>query len=659
MKNDILTQNLPTRFVFSESLYSGFEPYWNPYINFGTPQYGDMNNGFWNPVQWLIGSTSRYSIYSITLEEMFYVLIGGWGIYLVAKEFFHKDIALITGLTYMCCGYLTGHLQFLCWVTGTAYFPYVLLYFIRINKAPIVKNFLLGGISVFFFLASTHPGLVIGAAYFFAFLLLAIFFNRKNFFAKYYHPKIFQINFLFLCISCVLSMVVIYSNLDVLQHISRGSKVSLEQSLWHPTTLQSYISLFLPLPVHKSGFFNTDISMRNAYIGIAHLAGLVFLFRSLKRRLIFWIIIPLLFFVLLSSGGYFKMLAWKFIPLTGFVRLNGEFTYFVTLILLFCGASGMQQIFNNKKNILLPRFLTGLLIFCGVTMLIAIGGILITHSSITFRNIVFIHLKDFIHFVVDYTSFWDLLLVQAIIQAITIFLLKKHHIRPAKVFLILCSNLIVCTWLTLPFTGLGNMSKKDVQTVIDVFPRGIGVQPLLAINEATYIKPLDDNQFLLISSYSKKIGHPRPDQYPVQLNNSLRFYNDSVLYNFIKTQSYLFLSTDTINSSRTNFDSTHISVIKSGPGYIKCIVKNDVYSWLTLLQNNYPFWKVKIDGRTVNHFTGFKTFITLPVAKGEHTIEFSFKPVLLKGILWINLLFIFVAIIICITPHWGQLKIFK
>jgi len=27
LKNDILTQNLPTRFVFGESLYSGFEPY--------------------------------------------------------------------------------------------------------------------------------------------------------------------------------------------------------------------------------------------------------------------------------------------------------------------------------------------------------------------------------------------------------------------------------------------------------------------------------------------------------------------------------------------------------------------------------------------------------------------------------------------------------
>src|SRR4029079_2811183 len=111
LKNDILTQNLPTRFVFGESLYSGFEPFWNPFINYGIPQYGDMNNGFWNPLQWLIGSTTGYNIYTISVEEVFYIMAGGWGIYLTAKEMFRKDIALLTALAYICCGYLTGHLQ--------------------------------------------------------------------------------------------------------------------------------------------------------------------------------------------------------------------------------------------------------------------------------------------------------------------------------------------------------------------------------------------------------------------------------------------------------------------------------------------------------------------------------------------------------------------
>ena len=124
IKNDLITQNLPTRFVISESLYSGYFPWWNPYINFGNPQYGDMNGGYWNPFLWLIAKTWGYNIWSITLEEMFYVLIGGYGIYALCKEMsFTKFTAIIAGLSYMSSGYILGHLQHFVWITGTAFFP--------------------------------------------------------------------------------------------------------------------------------------------------------------------------------------------------------------------------------------------------------------------------------------------------------------------------------------------------------------------------------------------------------------------------------------------------------------------------------------------------------------------------------------------------------
>ena len=38
------------KFSASESIHSGHLPLWNPYINFGLPQYGDMSSGYWNPV---------------------------------------------------------------------------------------------------------------------------------------------------------------------------------------------------------------------------------------------------------------------------------------------------------------------------------------------------------------------------------------------------------------------------------------------------------------------------------------------------------------------------------------------------------------------------------------------------------------------------------
>src|ERR1700693_1781045 len=86
LKNDLITQNLPARYFISESLYSGYFPWWNPYIHFGIPQYGDMNNGFWNPFLWITAKIFGYNIWTITFVEMFYILIGGWGIYKVLRE---------------------------------------------------------------------------------------------------------------------------------------------------------------------------------------------------------------------------------------------------------------------------------------------------------------------------------------------------------------------------------------------------------------------------------------------------------------------------------------------------------------------------------------------------------------------------------------------
>lgn len=659
LKNDLISQNLPTRFVFSEGLYSRFEPFWNPYLLYGSPQYGDMNNGFWNPVQWFIGSTFGYNIYTITFEELFYILIGGWGIYKVAKEFFTKDVAILTGLVYMCCGYLTGHLQYLCWITGTGYFPLVLLYFIRINKNPVIRNFLLGGISVFLFVASTHPGLIIGAAYFFAFALFVIYFNRKEILKELYHRNFWLINFSFILISSILSIVVIYSNIEVLNYISRGSKVSLTETLMTPTSLQSYLSIFLPLPVHKTNFFQTDIAMRNVYIGIAHLLGLVYIAKISSKKTILTFGLPLLFFILLSAGSYFKIFAWKFLPFLGFVRLNGEFTYFVVLLFLLYGSAGIHLLLKKKISWSSTASFH-LLLFTFATSVLSIILLFITKSSIVFaNNSNYSSLKDIIKSLIDNTSIWDLLLVQSIIQIATIWFFRKFLNKKSFVGFILCLNFIVITWLTLPFTGLGMMSKKEVQAIIDKFPKGIQPQPLVSINNADYITPPDESQFLLIASYSKKIGSTMPDQYPVQLRTNDAFIDDKNLYGFIKNQSYIFLSDDTTVNTRTNFGSSNIQVQQSGPGLIKCKVINNDFQWLTLLQNNYKYWEVKIDGKLVPHYTGFKTFISLPIEKGQHEVEFRFNANPIKRLAWINLFLLLAAIPFAIYPRTGRRKLFK
>ena len=636
LKNDLLTQNLPTRFVISESLSSGYFPWWNPYIHYGIPQYGDMNNGFWNPFMWLIANTVGYSLYSITWEEMFYLLLGGWGIYKLIKDFFYKETALLIGLSYLCCGYAVGHLQHFIWITGLAFFPYLLVFLLRSYKNPVLKNFIGCGISSFFFLSSTHPGLIIGAAYFYIFLLVFIYLFRNSLTKDLYSKKFWLINLTLLLIAGLGSIVVIVSNLDVLRYISRGTKISLDETLLNPTTLQSYISLLFPLPVHRSNFFNTDISMRNVYGGMGLLFGSIMYLKNTNRKIVLYSLLPLLFFVLLASGGWFKTIAWNILPFIGYVRMNGEFTYFVMLILFFIAAAGLNDVLKNKSlQRQVVKFCNGLLALSVFAALAGVISIIITRSSI-FYSVNQNSGKAFIRSLLEDLSFADLLVMQALLIVITSLVIKKYRTNLSAIACIVCLNLVVTTWLCLPFTGLGMKSRMEMQQVIESFPKGIQNQELVPVNQTKFIEPVNKREFVMLASYSKKIGHPFPEDYPVQLNSSIQYFGDSSLTIFINQQAWLFLCADTTLNTLTDFSASSITVLKNGPGKISCNVNNKGYNYLVLLQNNHPHWNVYSDGKKINHFTAFKTFIATPMSEGAHMIEFEFNPVPIKTALWIS-----------------------
>lgn len=679
IKNDLITQNLPTRFVISESLYSGYFPWWNPYIYFGIPQYGDMNGGYWNPFLWLIARTTGYGIWTITLEEMFYVLMGGWGIYLLCKEQRASlNTAILTGLSYMCCGYIQGHLQHFCWITGTVAFPYVLLYFIRVHKFPLLKNYLKGGLFAFLFVSATHPGLIIGSIYFFLFLVAGIYCLRKGLFRHLWHPKFLQVTGLFLLISMLLSLIVIVSDVDVLGHIARGHKVSLAQSLLAPTTFPSYLSLLFPLAVQASGIFHTDISMRNTFIGLLPLCFFILFCLTTPKKGLLMTVSALLFFILLSAGGLFKTFAWHYLPFTGHVRLNGEFSYFVTLILLLAGAAGFESYQRNdrykEKGLQLLRWLQGI---CLAALVLSTCLILFGHSSIFYEGAPSGQgYKEQIKWIVDHLHFADLLWCQSLIQLITLTGIRRYYqgaagttdrdslspTSPATsaavspVLLIAILNGVLISWLTLPFTGLGKASKANRQELISRFPKGIHAPEQQPLNTTLYLDSSYARDLVLLGSYSKKIGYIK-EGYPVLLNTTLTFLKDPALVSFIRSQSYLFLSKDTVIGTQTDFDSSRIHLRQFGPGRLKAVVDNKGYQYLTFLQNDYPYWKVSVNGEVVAHFTGFNTFLTIPLSRGLQEVEFYFDPTPIRTALIVHGLILTVTLLLLWNKKTRNLRL--
>jgi len=387
--------------------------------------------------------------------------------------------------------------------------------------------------------------------------------------------------------------------------------------------------------------------------------GLFFCFKNTNRKIIFFCLFPLLFFMLLASGGWFKTFAWHALPLTGFVRINGEFTYFVLLILFLLSSAGLYSLLqkDNYLQLLITPIKWLLIVFLS-TALISLITIIITKSSFVFTSSNTAG-KYFIKSLFENLSFADLLLIQSLIGVFIVWLIKKYKFNYAASVLILCINLIITTWFCLPFTGLGMKSKKEMQELINSSPKGIQLQELTPVTKTKLITPVDKREYVMLSSFSKKIGNPEIEDYPVQLNSNAAFFNDSILTGFINQQAWLFLSSDTLVNAFTNFDSSAIKVIENGPGKIKCSIHNSGFKFLVLLQNNYPHWQVSMDGKEVKHSTAFKTFISVPVTDGNHIIEFNFNPKPIRTVLQINIATLVLLLFLLSIKNTRNRRLFK
>jgi hypothetical protein len=276
------------------------------------------------------------------------------------------------------------------------------------------------------------------------------------------------------------------------------------------------------------------------------------------------------------------------------------------------------------------------MLFFLLAFFIAIGGILFTRHTaygITNKGSLFEKIKA----IVQQLNFWHLLLISTALQLFFTFLYKKYFFKKGLLLIAVAVHLVLLAWLTLPFTGLGFMPRKKVQHIISSMPEGIFKPYQQSINTNTYISARYDSIIGSAAFYSKQIGYPAQPYYPVILTPTEAFYADSNVVPFINNQSYLFLTSDTTVKAVTNYDSAKIKVVEYTPAFIKAKVLNEQFTYLIFLQNNYPRWKVLVDGRPITHFTAFKTFIGIPLPKGTHEVIYQFDTRSLQMVLYINI----------------------
>ena len=624
MKNDAFSDNFPNKFFFSEAIHSGFLPLWNPYLNFGFPVYADPGFAFWNPVTWFFGAVVGYNAYTLTIEVLLYIYIAGITMYRLGRYFnFTSAAAIAVASMYMCSGFFTGELQHINFLTSAAFLPFLLHRFLILSDKPGYKNAFLTSIAYFLVFAGGHPAVPIGTVYFLiSFSISIVIFNkeiRKNL------KVLLKYQFLSLFIFILLFSPAMYSYLSIIHQYARGESLNQLNETMYGFSPTSYLSFLYPFAAVKDASFLTDdLSMRNAFFSVAGF-GLVLCQLKNKNYVIRSLFVCSSISLILSSGGYVKAVLYAHLPFMTFIRTNGEFRIFGILCFCIIAGFGLNDLQINTQNIYF-RFRKIIRILLLISLSIFFFALIKSISSLPhFSGVDLKTPVSAIKAFIDNLTFYNALCISAAIQCCILLLLFFVKADLKRMTFIIIADLIINSIAYLPFSGVGTVTLAEIQKVYNAGKKGIVVPPLIAIKNIDTFSVRTAGLAGSESFYNKKIGITKLTGYPSYFSNTDTYFKNS-LSGAINNLPYVFLKkniADFIND--TNYRDRTLTVDFFSPQKIHFTVNASGQDSLIFLQNYYTFWRASVDGKSTAVNKTFITFMSVPVNKGHHQIEFYYE----------------------------------
>lgn len=667
LKNDMFTGYLPPRFMMSEAITSNQLPLWNPYISFGLPFYGDMSSSYWSPLTWLIAASVGYTPYTLTIEALAYILTSGVGMYFLCGNFVRNNyIRISIALCFMSNGYIVGHLQHINWLSGAAFLPWCLWALEKLHREKNLKSVILSGLFFYLLISSSHPGITIGAVYFFTAYVIA---HLLSDYSKTGKPgvlkkiKIYSILILFLLL---LSAGLIVGFTDIIPHFDRNEAVDLSLSLNQNTNIKSWISFLLPFStVSGDNFFKNDPAYRNVYFGLVPFVFLITsLFFSKTKQQLFYLVTGS-FFLILSLGGDVKLYASKILPFLGYVRVNAEFRIFTILCFCIMAAIFFERHIDNKNTaperlkaciISITTVLLGLLLFGIISLIQGKESVLHffqeTHQYFTTREVV----KQLL----DSISFYDSIIIQSVLQIIFLFFLLKAVMRGQirKILFISAIDIVLATLLNIPFTGVGKTPVSTISAILKKSPEGIPVPRLSPIKNNDTITIPEVKLIGDWSYYGKQPGVKKPINYPIKLINNYVYFNEVVRDTNLSVINMPFLFiTDEISEPKLKL-SKEISkenIISYKTGEMEVKINTDTACYLVMLQNHYPHWYYMSRNKLLPVEKAGINFIGVPLKKGQNHVTLIFRPTGVKIALYFSCAFFFFLIFIISVPRINRI----
>jgi hypothetical protein len=619
----------------------------------GYPLHADMQSGAWNPLIWIIGYTTNYSLAAFHYELMFYLAMGGIGFYYLGRDLgWNKYTALLIGFAYEFSGPILDSMQFSAFVSSACYIPFVFLFFRRtLNQQQPTVNAVLTALFFYLLFTGGYPAFFIISFYILVVFLLHAFFSstQKLAFAK----KLILPLGIFLSIFILLSLPALLSFVNHLKFIERGNKQGLDFLLENSMPPSCMLSLISPFTTTATtSFFDTNILMRNIYIGIV---PLFFLCASANNKVLwrnkafrFFLITAIVLFGLAWGSHFFlRQAAYYILPLMDTFRHPALFRLFgVLFILLAAGISIEEWNKNNYNNERLKKLILisiGILLVLGLCLVIfSKGGLVPANFNTSQVKTLLVKLNFQQRFLIQ------LPFIIATLGLLYFTIAKKKSL--VYVLLIALADLFFATQLNMPITVIGARNFSATELLIDRNPVKFPLPGNTTI-EQNSLHSIDTTQTIGSKlPFEKKIGRNEYFITPGNLILQDKFFESSIREKVFKnrplycadtilqidatknapvlpnTNSFAIVSPTKEHVTGTHTNSDTISIKNLSANTAICQTGLTRPRLLVFLQNVYPGWKVFVDGKESPILITNISFMGVVIPEGGHEIVFRYHP---------------------------------
>jgi len=455
----------------------------------------------------------------------------------------------------------------------------------------------------------------------------------------------FGLNFLLVLLFALLSAPALVSYLEFIPHFSRGAAVSIAAAQTNPFCVNCSLSYLFPFSVsRKDSWFETDITMRNAYVGVFTLIFACYGFTRKQSAFEIFILVVTALSFLFSLGDATPFRGWSYYLLPGmnFFRHPGNMRLFTSIGLLVFAALNFHKISTLASTFSLGkiRIITiCIMVICVICILFNIqtfGHVTGYLDSLNPRN-------GFQSFV-NNLSVNNILLIEATGQFLflLLFLILTKNLYKRYVFAMVLVNAVLFMQLPLVGTFISKESPKSVNAFIVQQTKGNPIKNLeYSLSENRYFdSTFDPRRFGYPSWYNKRITDPIDVFTPAYMKQQMDYSAEAALRE--KVWSYKPL---TITDS-TDGDTRNVSIepVKFTTGEFSVSVNNSHQWYLGIVQNHYIHWRAYLDGKKIPILIWDKAFMRVNIPAGLHDVRFSYQPANIISLIFISLLVWLVAI---------------